>query len=62
MTESIAPGRAHAGAADERAPMLAAEGVHTYYGAILVKGRVVFDDTSESLRRQDELRLKYPGV
>jgi len=29
---------------------------------ILVKGRVVFDDTSESLRRQEELHLKYLGV
>ena len=29
---------------------------------ILVKGRVVFDDTSESLRGQDELHLKYLGV
>ena len=29
---------------------------------ILVKGRVVFDDTSESLRRQEELHRKYLGV
>jgi len=29
---------------------------------ILVKGRVVFDDASESLRRQQELHLKYLGV
>jgi len=29
---------------------------------ILVKGRVVFDDSSESLRRQEDLHVKYLGV
>ena len=40
----------------------AAVSKHSDRSVILVKGRVVFDDSSESLRRQDELRLKYLGV
>jgi branched-chain amino acid transport system ATP-binding protein len=35
---------------------------HSDRSVILVKGRVVFDDASEALRRQQELHLKYLGV
>ena len=35
---------------------------HADRSVILVKGRVVFDESSESLRRQEELHLKYLGV
>ena len=40
----------------------AAVSKHSDRSVILVKGRVVFDDSSESLRHQEELRLKYLGV
>src|SRR5512143_10451 len=39
----------------------AAVSKHTDRSVILVKGRVVFDDSSESLRRQEALHLKYLG-
>ena len=35
---------------------------HSDCSVILVKGRVVFDDSGESLCRQEALHLKYLGV
>jgi len=40
----------------------AAVSKHSDRSVILVKGRVMFDDTSEALRSQEELHLKYLGV
>jgi branched-chain amino acid transport system ATP-binding protein len=40
----------------------AAVSKHSDRSVILVKGLVVFDDTSDSLRRQEDLLFKYLGV
>ncbi len=40
----------------------AAVSSHSDRSVILVKGRVVFDGSSESLRREEELHVKYLGI
>lgn len=40
----------------------AAVSKHSDRSVILVKGQVVYDDSSETLRRREELHLKYLGV